>query len=418
MDTNQIAIIQFIYTNIVLFGLKYVARLVPKANHFLKTIELDNFSNLRKDVLSGKIKNGDNIHSYGQFSRYGHVFKTLTNYPVISSLVTVEITEDDRYQPIISGLKKSQVTANTSHLPVSTLPGLPIEGLNVGFLYPGNIDSFFLPINPDRDVERIKTNNKNVSSGIPVITKEPLGQLTEEVVEFNLTVVTLPYNIVASLLHLTKEDYTKLETSGGLIVLMDINDGNYIKVREDGTSNLKLLNNNIANLEKPKSLKGTLYLSIHLEYNQLSSKFEQLCDFYRDKMLSEYPNFDNNTEINTMEIFPSGKEYKGDRQIIFNDFGLSVQKSGNIFLVMPVDYVNDYYAKTKVFNALSEKLVHMSNEFTGNENYISVDFIHDYDSGLKIGNQLMRGDYIEELIRNKNGLREIKVWLENSYKKN
>ncbi|HEX3035367.1 MAG TPA: hypothetical protein VHT73_09565 [Thermodesulfobacteriota bacterium] len=386
----------FLNNNLIQYALKLVPTFFSKVKHSLITFRMENFSDLNEKVLSDYVAEGNCIESVGQFSMFGHIFFP-PEIPIVGNVINYKISE--RLSNVTSGIvqRKAEMQLENIVYPVSTIPRLPVEDLHVGFIYPGQFDRFLSYKNP---------KNKVALSGIPVITKLPVWQFTEKFVEFNLTLMHLPYELLGDLLSITKEQYNQLAKEGRTVVLMDYLPGNYIRPREFG---LDLEGDYYKRLD---SLKATLFMSFHTEDMRLIENSHELInhlihgDFITKCLKHERMNF----------IALAKNKAGGRRLLTCEKFTLDIQSSGIIYLAMPVDLVNDFFKTSKEFRILGGTIVKEICEFMGDERKLVLDFIYDFEGGLQIEeSEILRGRIIEEIINNRLGLKRVTEWLRERY---
>jgi len=145
---------------------------------------------------------------------FGHIYSPPDDIPPVSSLLSFKKTE--RVPEFFAGVQipRAELSLENTIYPVSRITRLPVESLNLGLIYPGQFDRFLVHGNP--------SHNRIISYGIPVITKQPVHLLTEKIVDFNLTLIKIPYEVMGSLLHISKDVYHKLEKTGKTIFLWTI----------------------------------------------------------------------------------------------------------------------------------------------------------------------------------------------------
>lgn len=232
------ALLDYAKHHIIYFFCKVSEKIKEKQ----KTHSLSNISLLREKVINGEIKKGDVVKCIGQFSRFGHIHVTKV-FPKVLAYRSPEIQGP-----------KAKMQFKLPYLPIGSVPPFD-KHIGLGFIYRPGLKDFarFVPFN--RSPFENHFIGKEAFRNFPILCPAEYLAHTENIIKFKAVVEELPYNVMAELQNITREEYNKLKEEGRNL---------FLNVTNPQLSKFEILADESKNI---KELKGSLFCELHVEDN-------------------------------------------------------------------------------------------------------------------------------------------------------
>jgi len=288
MSLLEEKIFDYLFKAFLDYAKQYVIYFYTKAKGKIletkKTHKLSDVLSIRKKYLNGEIKKGDIIKCTAQFSKFSHIHVT-KNFPLMLPYQLPEIKEPNR-----------RLSYKVPHLPIGTVPPFD-KDMGLGFLYRPVLEEF-----AKRNPFKKSFFNEEALLYIPILCPKKYLNKTESLINIKATVDSVPFEVMAEIMDISRQDYIDLNKQGKNI---------FLNATNPEKSRFEVIDNGKLNIKK---LIGSLFCELHLEENMIEDDAFQVLSNVISDLAKKYFISWNNKYTFPVSIIQIGEKQTPNRE--------------------------------------------------------------------------------------------------------